>query len=76
MLDYLKKDRWSPYVVGALIGILSWITFFFMDNHIGTTGSLQQAGAIVVSIFAPEHVAHSDYYMRYFTHGIISWQMA
>ncbi len=33
----LKAERWSPYTVGAGIGILSWITFYFMDKALGAT---------------------------------------
>lgn len=28
---------WSPYVVGAAIGVLSWLTFYFADKTIGAS---------------------------------------
>ena len=26
---------WSPYIVGAAIGVLAWLTFYFSDKTIG-----------------------------------------
>ena len=28
---------WSPYLVGALLGGLSWLTFYFSDKPIGAS---------------------------------------
>jgi hypothetical protein len=28
---------WSPYIVGAGIGVLSWLTFYFSDKAIGAS---------------------------------------
>ena len=39
----LAKPRWSPYVVGALLGVLSWITFATMDKALGTSTTMVRA---------------------------------
>lgn len=31
----MKSPRWNPYLVGALIGVLSIITFSLADKPIG-----------------------------------------
>ena len=38
-LDPLSYDggAWSPYIVGAGIGVLSWLTFYFSDKPIGAS---------------------------------------
>ncbi len=40
MTALLKQPRWSPYWVGAGIGILSWITFLFMDKALGVSTTM------------------------------------
>ena len=37
--NILKEPRWSPYVVGAGIGVLSWVTFAWMAQALGTATS-------------------------------------
>ena len=42
----MKSHRWNPYLVGALIGVLSILTFSLADKPIGmSTGIAQAAGA-------------------------------
>ena len=35
-LDY-SGPAWSPYLVGALIGVLSWLTFYFSNKPLGAS---------------------------------------
>ena len=75
-MNYLKKDRYSAYVVGALIGVLSWVSFYFMHQQIGTTMTIQKIVGIFIGLFSENHILESNYYMSYFKDGIFSWQMA
>ena len=34
--DY-EGGAWSPYLVGAAIGVLSWLTFYFSNKTIGAS---------------------------------------
>jgi len=76
MKKYLKKSRWSPYIVGVLIGILSWITFYFMKEQIGTTNSIQKISGVITGIFHNKTILNSDYYKNLFEKGIFTWQVA
>ena len=40
VLSVFRSPRWSPYAVGILIGVLSWITFAFMGKALGTSTSM------------------------------------
>jgi hypothetical protein len=57
MANPLTVQRWSPYVVGVGIGVLSWITFLTMDRALGTSSSFVHFAALLESIVAPAHVA-------------------
>lgn len=64
MLRYLRKPQWSPYIVGAGIGLLSWATFYFMEKALGTSTSFVGAAGSGVCVIAPDHVASNAYYLK------------
>lgn len=45
MKTLLAKPRWSPYLVGTGIGVLSWITFAGMGKALWTSTTLVRANA-------------------------------
>ena len=53
---------WSPYVVGALIGVLSWLTFYFSDKPIGASSFYATLAGMVGKIVAPRHTASLKYF--------------
>jgi hypothetical protein len=46
----LRRKKWNPYVVGALIGVLSWITFLTMDKALGTSSSMVHVAGLVEAV--------------------------
>ncbi len=64
-MNPLAKPRWSPYVAGALIGVLSWITFATMDKALGTSTTVVRAVGVAERAIAPEHVANNAYLTKY-----------
>ena len=50
----LRMKVWSPYVVGAGIGILSWFTFATADKPIGITTAFEYSAALTEQAAAPE----------------------
>lgn len=77
----LKTPRWSPYVVGTMLGILSWITFATMNKALGTSTSMVQAAGAVERIVAPEHADNTPYFVKYIgtraePKAVIEWQFA
>ncbi len=51
--NVLTHKRWSPYAVGAGIGVLSWITFLTMDKALGTSSSFVHAVGLATWFGAP-----------------------
>jgi uncharacterized protein len=61
----MKTHRWNPYVVGALIGVLSIITFLMADKPIGmSTAVVQASGASAVPIIGSAGVAENTYWAK------------
>lgn len=61
----MKSPRWNPYLVGALIGLLSILTFSLADKPIGmSTGIAQASGACAVPLLGGETVAGNTYWAK------------
>lgn len=60
---FLRQARWSPYAVGAAIGILSWAVFALVDKPLGVTTSLTGlAGACAAPFVGAETIATNTYF--------------
>lgn len=53
---------WSPYLVGGLIGVLSWLTFYFADKAIGASSFYATLAGFIGKWIAPKHTESLDYY--------------
>lgn len=53
---------WSPYLVGAGIGVLSWLTFYFSDKPIGASSFYATVAGMIGRSIAPKHTDDLDYF--------------
>jgi len=53
---------WSPYLVGAGIGVLSWLTFYFADKPIGASSSYATVAGFIGKLVARKHTESLKYY--------------
>jgi uncharacterized protein len=60
-LDY-PGPAWSPYLVGAAIGVLCWLTFYFSDKPIGASSFYAQLAGFLGNLIAPRHTASLTYF--------------
>ncbi len=51
----------NPYVGGALLGFLLFLTFFITGAGLGASGGLAHVQAAVLDVFAPAHVDRVGY---------------
>ena len=72
-MHWLKKHSWSPYVVGALIGVLSWFSFATADETLGVSTTFVRGAGLLEQAIAPDHVAGNTYFEK--TKVIVDWQM-
>jgi len=62
----LTVGRWNPYVVGALIGVLSWVTFAGLGKALGTSTTISAIPGAAVGTIAPQHVINNAYWAKQF----------
>ncbi len=64
-MRFLRMKRWSPYVVGGLIGVLSWFAFLSVDRPIGVSTAIARTAGMLSNIVAPDHVARNAYFAKF-----------
>ena len=57
--------EWSPYQVGALIGLQSMATFYFSDKPLGASTAFARLAGMVGKLFAPRHTESLKYYQDF-----------
>jgi len=66
-LPTARTDRinWTPYLIGAAIGVLSWVVFVVANNPLGITTALSQvSGGVATPFLGPEAVAQNSYWAK------------
>ena len=53
---------WSPYIVGAGIGVLSWLTFYFADKAIGASSFYATLAGFLGKLVAKKHTESLKYF--------------
>lgn len=60
------RRSWNPYLVGALIGVLSWAAFAIVNQPIGMSTAISQAsGAAACLVVDDESVAANAYWKKF-----------
>jgi uncharacterized membrane protein YedE/YeeE len=57
-----EPASWSPYLAGALIGALSWLTFLASGRPIGASGAYAKIAGLIGRVLAPKHTARLKYF--------------
>jgi uncharacterized membrane protein YedE/YeeE len=65
---------WSPYIVGAGIGVLSWLTFYFSDKPIGASSFYATVAGLMGKAVAPRHTDELDYFKS--NPPVVNWGFA
>lgn len=64
-MSYLTQIRWSPYTVGAGIGILSWFTFLFLKKPIGCSTAFARTSGMIGKVFSRKAIDEKQYFKEF-----------
>ena len=64
-MDWLFEARWSPYVSGIGIGILSWFTFLLSKKAIGCSTAFARSAGMIEKLMRGEKVDKKLYYKKF-----------
>jgi hypothetical protein len=53
VLNYIRKEEWSPYVAGALLGIVGIAAVWASNNLLGASGAFENVAGMIGKWIAP-----------------------
>ncbi len=71
--EQYSGPAWSPYLVGALIGALSMLTFYFSNKPLGASTAYARVAGMLGSLVAPKHTKSLKYYQE--NKPIVDWEV-
>ncbi|MBN1972357.1 MAG: YeeE/YedE family protein [Sedimentisphaerales bacterium] len=74
-MDFLTAKQWSPYVAGALIGALSWVTFVLSDKPLGCSTAFSRTGGMIERLLFGSKVLDRPYYKKFAPSIDWEWMM-
>ncbi len=75
MIRYFRKEKWSPYLVGGLIGCL--LTALVAFNHtIGASTAIARVAALIENGLNSAHVKKTPYFSKLLGDGVVfNWSV-
>ena len=71
-MEWLTMRSWSPYAVGAGIGVLSWLTFLLSDKPLGCSTAFARTSGMIEKLFRGREVEDRPYYRKFAP--VIDWE--
>jgi len=73
MWKYMRKETWSPYVAGALLGVVGILAVWLSNNLLGASGAFENIAGLIGKAVAP--AAFDNMYFNFimppgFTYGV------
>ena len=71
ILNYIRKDEWSPYIAGILLGIVGILAVWLTNNLLGASGAFENIAGIAGKAVAP--AAFNNMYFNFIMPPGITW---
>ena len=71
-MNPFRMQRWSPYVAGALAGLLLVLSVLVTGKYIGASTTFVRTAGLIEQVFVPARVAAMEYFVK--EKGKIEWQ--
>jgi uncharacterized membrane protein YedE/YeeE len=65
MTEWFMMASWSPYIVGAGIGVLIWTTFLLSDRPLGCSTAYAKTAGMVESAISRKKSEAMPYYQKF-----------
>ncbi|MDO9539346.1 MAG: YeeE/YedE thiosulfate transporter family protein [Methanocalculus sp.] len=72
MIEWFTMATWSPYIVGAGIGVLIWFTFLLSDRPLGCSTAYAKTAGMVETGISHEKAESMPYYQKFTP--TVDWQ--
>ena len=68
----VNNNGWSPYLAGAMSGLVSIGSVWFVGKYLGASTTFVKTAGMLEKIFSPEKVAKMPYFIKEMP--VIDWQ--
>jgi uncharacterized membrane protein YedE/YeeE len=73
LVAYFRKEEWSPYVAGVLLGIVGVLAVALSDSLLGASGAFENLAGLIGKAIAPG--LFDNLYFNFVMPPGISWQV-
>jgi uncharacterized protein len=63
-MEITEKKAWSPYVAGALSGVLSILSVWVAGKYFGASTTFVRSTGMIEKILGPERVSRMSYFVK------------
>jgi uncharacterized membrane protein YedE/YeeE len=71
--EVYSGPAWSPYLVGALIGVLSMFTFYFSNKPLGASTAYARVAGMLGTLVAPRHTKSLKFFKD--KKPVVDWEL-
>ncbi len=73
LIAYIRRDEWSPYVAGVLLGIVGILAVWISDSLLGASGAFENLAGMIGKAVAPQ--AFDNMYFNFIMPPGLSWSL-
>ena len=73
MLNYFRKEEWSPYVAGGLLGVVGVLAVALSNSLLGASGSFENVAGMLGKALAPN--LFDNLYFNFIMRPGVNWQL-
>ena len=71
IINYIRKDEWSPYIAGILLGVVGILAVWLSNNLLGASGAFENIVGLIGKSVAPK--LFDNMYFNYIMPPGITW---
>ena len=71
IMDYIRKEEWSPYVAGILLGIVGVLAVLLSNSLLGASGAFENLAGLIGKAIAPQ--AFDNMYFNFIMPPGFTW---
>lgn len=63
-MSWLTKRVWSPYLAGALSGVVMFLSVWVSGKYFGASTTFVRSAGMIEKVFSAERIAKMDYFVK------------
>jgi hypothetical protein len=71
IINYIRRDEWSPYVAGILLGVVGVLAVWMSNSLLGASGAFENIAGLIGKAVAPDQF--NNIYFNFIMPPEITW---